>query len=80
MSAIVALYEEILSENLLSGDKYESDIEISNRPNIQPLSVAEPNLYVELRDDQIKNKSDKANDSKPADSSRERIEIGVNKT
>jgi len=80
MSAIVALYEEILSENLLSGDKYESDIEISNRPNIQPLSVAEPNLYVELRDDQIKNKSDKANDSKPPDNSRERIEIGVNKT
>ena len=40
ISAIVALYEEILSENLLSGDKYESDIESSSSPNIQPLSLA----------------------------------------
>ena len=80
MSAIVALYEEILSENLLSGDKYESDIASSSRPKIQPLSVAEPNLYVELMDDQIKNRSDKAKDSKPPARSKERIEIGVNNT
>ena len=80
MSAIVALYEEILSENLLSGDKYESDIESSSRPSIQPLSLAEPNLYVELSDDQIKNRSDKAKESSPPERSKERIEIGVNKT
>ena len=80
MSAIVALYEEILSENLLSGDKYESDIESSSSPNIQPLSEAEPNLYVELSEDQIKNRSDKAKESKPPERSKERIEIGVNKT
>ena len=80
MRAIVALYEEILSENLLSGDKYERDIEISRSPIIQPSSVTEPNLYVELSEDQIKNKSDKAKDSKPPDSRSDRIEIGVNKT
>ena len=80
MRAIVALYEEILSENLLSGDKYESDTESSSKPNIQPSSVIEPNLYVELSEDQRKNRSDSANDNKPPDNSKERIEIGVSKT
>jgi hypothetical protein len=80
MRAIVALYEEILSENLLSGDKYESDTESSSKPNIQPSSVIEPNLYVELSEDQRKNRSDSAKDNKPPDNSKERIEIGVSKT
>jgi len=43
IKAIVALYEEILSENFVSADSYDRDIESSNRPAIQPSSVMEPN-------------------------------------
>jgi len=79
-NAIVALYEEILSENLLSCESKESEIEIKNNPIIQPSSVIDPNLYVELRDDQIKNKSPNAKDINPLESSNDLNLSGVNKT
>ena len=80
INAIVALYEDILSENLLSCESKESETEIRYKPRIQPSSVIAPNSYVELRDDQIKNKSPSANESSPPASSNDLRLSGVSRT
>ena len=80
INAIVALYEEILSENLLSCESKESETEIRNNPRIQPSSVIEPNRYVELREDQIKNKSPSAKESNPLERRKDLRLSGVSRT
>ena len=43
IKAIVALYEEIFSENFDSGDGYERARASSSKPKIHPSSEIEPN-------------------------------------
>ena len=65
IKAIVALAEEIFSENFDFGDEYVSEIASSNKPRIQPSSVIEPNSYLSLMLAQMKNKSEDAKLNKP---------------
>ena len=65
IKAIVALTEEIFSENLDLGEEYVSEVASSNKPSIQPSSVIEPNSYLSLILAQIKNRSEDAKLNKP---------------
>lgn len=65
IKAIVALTEEIFSENLDLGEEYVSEVASSNKPSIQPSSVIEPNSYLSLILAQMKNRSEDAKLNKP---------------
>ena len=65
ISATVAPYDETFSEVLFSGDENKSEVESRTKPIIQPSSVIAPNSYVALKEPQIKNKSEVANESRP---------------
>ena len=65
IKAIVALTEEIFSENLDLGEEYVSEVASSDKPSIQPSSVIEPNSYLSLMLAQIKNRSEDAKLNKP---------------
>ena len=65
IKAIVALTEDIFSENLDLGEEYVSEVASSNKPSIQPSSVIEPNLYLSLILAQMKNRSEDAKLNKP---------------
>ena len=65
IKAIVALTEEIFSENLDLGEEYVSEAASSNKPSIQPSSVIEPNSYLSLILAQMKNRSEDAKLNKP---------------
>ena len=75
INAIVAAYEEIFSEFLVTPPGYERDSEISNNPNIQPSSLNEPNWYLLLIESQIKSRSEGENESKPRQRIKERLLI-----
>ena len=65
IKAIVALTEEIFSENLDLGEEYVSEVASSSKPIIQPSSVIEPNSYLSLILAQMKNRSEDAKLNKP---------------